>query len=105
MSTTVTSENTELRRLRIVAVIEATTLAVLVLAAVGRRFLDGPDISATLGPIHGLAFAAYFVSALRTQSEQGWRAVRTGAVILAAVIPIGGYLVAARLADGRRSTP
>jgi len=104
MTSTVTSENTELRRLRIVAVIEATTLAVLVAAALGRRFLDGPDISATLGPIHGMAFAAYFVIALRTQSEQGWRALRTAAIVLAAVVPIGGYVVAARLAHGQRPT-
>lgn len=97
--TIATSADTELRRLRIVAVVEATTLVVLVLTALWRRFLDGPDLSSILGPIHGVAFAAYFVSALRTQDEQGWRVVRTAAIVLAAIVPVGGYLVAARLTD------
>ncbi len=85
------------RGLRIAAVVEATTFLVLIGGAITFRVFNGPRLGPTIGPIHGAAFIAYAVAALRVRSKQHWSPVRTLIIIGAAVIPIGGYLVAHRL--------
>jgi len=90
-------KGTWLRRLRIVAPIEATTYLILVLAALGRIFLDGPNLSPTLGPVHGVVVLAYFFVVNEARSENGWDAVKTVGLMFAAVVPLGGYLVGDRM--------
>jgi integral membrane protein len=87
------------QRFRVVAIIEATSWIVLWITMVWRRGFDGPDLSATLGPIHGILFLAYLVAALQVRTAQHWNGIRTAMVIFAAVIPIAGYFIAARLSD------
>lgn len=88
------------RALRIVAVAEAVSLLVLLGFAAGRA-AGGPDLSATLGPLHGIVFCAYVVVVLQARPAHGWSAGRTALIVLAAVIPLGGAIVAHRLGDHR----
>ncbi|MEO1060423.1 MAG: DUF3817 domain-containing protein [Actinomycetota bacterium] len=92
-----------------VAAIEATTLLVLVAAVISYRVFDGPDLTATVGPIHGVAFLAYFAVVVSMREHHDWSAGRTFAVLVAAVVPGGGYVVAHRLAasgaEGSDRTP
>jgi len=78
------------------AVVEALSLLVLLGFAVGRA-AGGPDLSATLGPIHGVVFAAYVVVVLQARPHLGWTVARTIVVVLAAVVPLGGAVVAHRV--------
>jgi integral membrane protein len=93
-----------IRELRIAAVVEATTFLVLIGGAITFRVFNGPRLGPTIGPIHGAAFIAYAVAALRARSKQHWSLLRTLIIIGAAVIPIGGYLVAHRLGGNLPAT-
>jgi integral membrane protein len=64
--------------------------------AVGRA-LGGPDLSATLGPLHGVVFAGYLVVVLQARPHLGWGGGRTTLIVLAAVVPLGGAIVAHRV--------
>jgi integral membrane protein len=85
-----------MRELRIAAIIEATTFLVLIGGVITFRAFNGPRLGPTIGPIHGAAFIAYAVAVLRAKSKQHWSIPRTLIIIGAAVIPIGGYIVAHR---------
>lgn len=86
------------RTFRIVAAVEATTYLVLLAAVVTYRIVDGPDWTSTIGPIHGLAFVAYFAATIRERERHDWPFGRTAAVLLAAVIPLGGFFVTDHIA-------
>ena len=79
-----------------VAVAEAVSLLVLLGFAAGRA-AGGPDLSATLGPLHGVVFTLYVVVVLQARPHLGWTLARTVAVVFAAVVPLGGALVAHRV--------
>jgi integral membrane protein len=64
-----------------VAVVEAVSLLVLLGFAVGRA-AGGPDLSATLGPIHGIVFCAYVVVVLQARPRLGWTTARTVLTLL-----------------------
>ena len=81
-----------------VAMLEATTYLTLLATVVWRVAFDGPDVSSVIGPVHGIAFVAYFVVTVMVRDELEWSARRTVAILVAAVIPAGGYIVAERLA-------
>lgn len=82
--------------MRVAAAIEATTLLAVVTTLVWRVGFDGPDLSATTGPLHGTAFLVYFVAVVLVRDDLGWTAGRTVAVLTLAMVPLGGYLVAER---------
>ena len=85
------------RWIRIVGPIEATTYLVLLTTLAWRVAANGPDLSATIGPIHGLAFAAYFVAVAQAAPGRSWGARRIVNLLLAAIIPGGGYFVGRHL--------
>lgn len=86
-------------RLRLVAFIEATTLLVMLAAMAGRKLFDGPDISAVIGPIHGLAFLAYVVMVLFARHDNRWGPWRTLGLLLASVVPFGGFVAGHEIAE------
>jgi integral membrane protein len=85
------------RRLRYLAIAEATTYLVLLATLVWRRRFGGPDLSDATGPVHGLVFVAYVAAVLIERADRGWRASKTFLALGAAVIPLGGYVAAHRL--------
>ena len=61
-----------LRTFRIVAILEATSFLLLLVAAVLKRTADAEIGVTILGPIHGALFLAYVLLALYLRPDQGW---------------------------------
>lgn len=86
-------------KFRAVAIAEAVTYLALLAAVVLYRVLDGPDFIGFLGPVHGIVFLVYVVLALQIRESQGWSLGQTILVIVAAAVPVGGFVVERRLVD------
>ena len=82
-----------LRNFKLVALIEATTFLLLLVASYVKRANDQPLGVEILGPIHGLLFIAYVVMALGVRESAGWSGKQTLLILLGAVLPFGGYVV------------
>jgi integral membrane protein len=91
-----------LKTFRVVALTEATSFLLLLVASVLRRTTD-TDLVPILGPIHGVLFVAYVLIALNLRDEQGWSVKETAYILLGAVLPFGGYVVDRRLKASSRS--
>jgi integral membrane protein len=82
-----------LKTMRYIALAEATSFIALLIASLLKRQGEGELGVSILGPIHGLLFIAYVVIALGLRSEAGWSNVATFWILVAAVLPFGGYVV------------
>jgi len=82
-----------LQTFRVVALTEATSFLLLLVASVLKRTADAEIGVTILGPIHGVLFVAYVLIALNLKAEQQWSAKETGYILLGAVVPFGGYAV------------
>jgi len=82
-----------LRNFRYLAVVEATSFLLLLVASIVKRTQDEALGVEILGPIHGGLFIAYVVVALAIRSELGWSTKTTLLILAGAVIPFGGYVV------------
>ena len=82
-----------LKTFRIVALAEATSFLLLLVASVLKRTADAEIGVTILGPIHGALFVAYVLIALNLKAEQGWSTKETAYILLGAVLPFGGYVV------------
>ena len=82
-----------LRNFKLVALIEATTFLLLLVASYVKRANDQPLGVEILGPIHGFLFIAYVVMALTVRENAGWSGRQTLLILLGAVLPFGGYVV------------
>ncbi len=82
--------------LRYIALAEATTFVALLIATYVKIAQDssgGASVVSVLGPIHGVLFLAYVFVALSVRPGQGWSVRTTLLILLAAVVPFGGYYV------------
>lgn len=108
-SPTPADDRSMLRRLELAAWVEGATLLLLLTVAVPLKHLAGwPPGVRVMGPVHGLAFLAYLWIAIQAWSAMGWRASELGRLLILAVIPLGGFVTAVRLARrtaGRPQTP
>ncbi len=82
-----------IQNFRYVALLEATSWLILLTATIVKYGADGPDLAPILGPIHGLLFVAYVVMALSLRQPAGWNTNTTLGVLVAAVLPFGGFVV------------
>jgi len=82
-----------LRNFKLVALIEATTFLLLLIASYVKRASDQPLGVEILGPIHGILFIAYVVIALAVREHAGWTGRQTLLILIGAVLPFGGYVV------------
>lgn len=90
----------ELRRLRFASMFEGTTLLVLLLVAVPLKHIAGWDVAVkVMGPLHGLAFLIYTWLAINvvTTANGNWKEIAR--YIGLAVVPLGGFFGAAKLAQ------
>ena len=86
-------EQHQLGRLKIMSLVEATTLVLLICVAVPLKHVFGwPLGSKLLGPIHGLAFLAYIWTVLQTVSGGGWPARDVIRLVVVAFLPFAGFL-------------
>ena len=88
------------RWFRGVAVAEAVSWLLLIVATVVKYADDAPLGVHVLGPIHGVLFLAYVALALEVRRRLEWDA-RTLLIVLAESIVPGGGFLAARRADLR----
>lgn len=78
---------------RWVALIEATTFLMLIVASVIKH-TGGSEVGVqTLGPIHGVFFMAYVGLALMLREAQKWSGRTTAIIVVAGMVPFGGYVV------------
>jgi integral membrane protein len=82
-----------LKTFRTVAIVEATSFLLLLVASVLKRTADAEIGVTILGPIHGALFLAYVLLALNLKPDQGWTSKQTALILLGAVLPFGGYVV------------
>lgn len=88
----------QIRRLRLVSFIEASTLLILLLIAVPLKHGFGnPLPTRIMGPVHGAAFIAYMWSTISAVSGGGWHRREIARLLVAAFVPFGGFLNAAWL--------
>jgi integral membrane protein len=83
-----------------IGAVEATTYLVLVATTIW-RLLDGPDLGPVVGFLHGIAFLVYAAAVLTTRDAARWSSRTTIALLVASVVPFGGFVVAHRLRTGR----
>ena len=79
--------------LRWVAVAEATSFLILLVATVVKYSADAPVGVTVMGPVHGLLFVAYVALALMVWKPAGWTTATGIAVLVGAVLPFGGFVV------------
>jgi integral membrane protein len=82
-----------LRNFRYIALLEATSFLLLLLATYVKHVNDQPLGVEILGPIHGVLFIGYVFSALLLREAQEWSWRTTLLILLGAVLPFGGYVV------------
>ncbi len=86
---------------RVVAVVEAVSYLILLVAVVAKYGFDAPIGVRVMGPVHGCIFLVYAALAFGVREQLRWTTTHTAVVLAAAVIPLGGYLVERSLtADG-----
>jgi len=93
------------RWFRAVALVEAVSYLILLAAMVAKYGFDAPIGVRIMGPLHGVIFLVYAGLAFNVREQLRWSAQHTAAVLAAAVIPLGGYLVERSLAPGRADAP
>lgn len=92
-STNRAEEESQLRRMRAVSMLEGSTLLLLVLVAVPLKHLAGyPVATAIMGPVHGLAFVLYVWMLVQTVAGGGFSRTETTRMVVAAFIPFGAFI-------------
>jgi integral membrane protein len=82
----------QLRRMRLVSLIEGITLLALIFIAVPLKHLGGYRIAtAVMGPIHGMAFLLYVWMLIQTVSGGGLPKRDVVCMVVAAFIPFGAF--------------
>jgi len=86
-----------IRALRTVALLEATSFLLLLYVSVIDRNEDWIGI---LGPIHGALFMAYLAEVWLLREDAGFTGKQTLWLVVAAILPFGGYVADWWLASG-----
>lgn len=84
------------RAFRGVAVAEALSWLALIVATVVKYTADRPLGVRVLGPVHGVLFLAYLLLAFLVRAQLRWGARTLLIVLIDAVLPGGGLVVARR---------
>jgi integral membrane protein len=90
---------TKIGRLRIIGYLEGISLLVLVFVAVPMKYYFGnPNLSKSIGPIHGALFLLFLFNTLSVGVEQNWKFKKTTwRVILACFIPFGTFYIDSKI--------
>ena len=102
-ATTPNSTSTPTRRalfplswLRVVAIAEATSFLLLLVATAVKYGLDRPEGVELLGPIHGALFVAYVGMAFLLWRAERWKPLTFLTIVAGSVVPLGGFYVERR---------
>lgn len=83
--------------LRIVAILEAISFLVLLVATVVKRTDNGEGGVKVMGPVHGGLFVLYVLLVVIVAADEKWKLKRTLLTLLCAVIPFGGFIADRKL--------
>ncbi|MEM9438835.1 MAG: DUF3817 domain-containing protein [Pseudomonadota bacterium] len=80
-------------RLRLIGRVEGTTLVALLFIAVPlKHVFEQPALVSILGPLHGLSFVAYLVTAVDVVSGGGFTTRETMRLLLVSLVPFGPFV-------------
>lgn len=97
MTQTAPQTSTTVRAFRAVAVAEAISWLLLIVATVVKYTADNAIGVHVMGPVHGVLFLAYVALALvEVRARLGWNTRTTVIVLADSVLPGGGFVVARR---------
>ena len=82
-----------IKTFRYVALAEATSFLILLVATAVKYSQDAPEGVSIMGPIHGVLFIAYVTIALAIRGQMRWSNQATVGVLIGAVLPFGGFAV------------
>jgi len=85
------------RVLGYVAIAEAVSFLVLLLAMVFKYGLDEPIGVEIIGPVHGALFVGFVLLAVIVGGQARWSWRRFAVVLASAVVPVAGWVVGHRL--------
>jgi integral membrane protein len=88
---------------RWIAIAEATSWLILIVATIVKYAADAPLGVQIMGPIHGVLFIIYVLVALVLWRKLNWSPRTLTIVLVDSILPTGGFFVAAR-ADLTRAT-
>ena len=85
---------TQLGRLRLAGYLEGISLILLLGVAVPLKYMaSNPGMVRTIGPLHGILFLWFIVSALSVGVEKQWKWQTTWKVLIACLIPFGTFYI------------
>jgi integral membrane protein len=87
--------NSNIGRLRSLAILEGLSLLVLVFVSVPLKYIYGiTQLSTVLGPIHGILFLLFVFNTISVGTEYDWKFKETTwKVLLACIIPFGTFYI------------
>ena len=85
------------KALRTVAILEAISFLVLLVATIVKETGGTERGVKLLGPIHGTLFLVYVLLVVIVAADERWRLKRTLLTLLCAVIPFGGFIADRKL--------
>ncbi len=85
------------RVLGYVAIAEAVSFVVLLLAMVFKYGMEEPVGVEIMGPLHGALFLGFVLLAVIVGGQQRWNPRRFAVVLASAVIPVAGWVIGHRL--------
>jgi integral membrane protein len=86
---------TKIGRLRVIGFLEGISLLALIFIAMPMKYIgDNPELTSTLGRIHGALFLLFLFTTLSVAIEQNWKfRTITWKVMLACIIPFGTFYI------------
>jgi len=87
--------NSNIGRLRLLAILEGLSLLILVFISVPLKRIYGiTALSSVLGPIHGILFLLFVMNTISVGIEYNWNFRKTTwKVLLACIIPFGTFYI------------
>jgi integral membrane protein len=83
-----------LRFFKIIALLEGTSLLLLLFFAMPMKYIvDEPIFVRIIGMAHGLLFVAYIIMAIMLKFEENWSWKKIGVIALASIIPFGTFYI------------
>ena len=83
-----------LKFFKIVALLEGTSLLLLLFFAMPMKYAMGEPIYVRIiGMSHGLLFVGYIIMAVMLKFESDWNAKKLGIICVASVVPFGTFYV------------
>lgn len=87
-----------LKNFRLLAMIEGTSLLVLLLIAMPLKYYAGiTQVVPVVGMIHGLLFMAFMVASLNVSHKLNWSMFFWLLVFISSIVPAGTYLMDLKL--------